>query len=120
MLTAREGVSWSLVSSAAAERLRRPLRARRRGPADDPRDRLLGMALVARVDALGREGDEDVRADLQAPLAQRLDEQLARAADVGRRRQDEQLPGDDVGQDGVAGGAQRREIGAAPPGGGGG
>ena len=53
-----------------------------------PQLRVLGDG---RVDPLGREGDEHVLAHAQPALRQRLDEELARGADVCRRGQHERL-----------------------------
>ena len=73
MFTARKVFSSSLVISAASseatgctEWAERPISAaaasRQSGghSADDPRDVLVGEAVVAGIDALGAEGDEDV------------------------------------------------------------
>ena len=81
--------------------------------ADDLRRVGQGVRLVARIDALGREGQVEVDAGLQAGLLEDRQQALARRARVGRRLQDDQLAGlQDVG-DGLRGGQQRAEVGLA-------
>ena len=78
--------------------------------ADDARGRLLGVGLDARVDALGGEGDEDVLAGDEAAAGERLDEHPARRADRRRRGEDDRLARAGVGDDRVAGAAQRAQV----------
>ena len=103
MLTARNVFSSSLhhlggvgrrdrhqrVDDLAVHRLDR-LEAARRRAADDL-GRVLGVEfLVARIDALGREAEEEVFADLEPRLVQLGQEDLAREAGERRRLEDDQ------------------------------
>ena len=73
----------------------------------------LGVGVDARVDALGREGDEDVLAGGQPAALERLDEQPARRADRRRRGEDDRLARAGVGDHRLAGAAQRAQVGLA-------
>ena len=79
--------------------------------AQHPRCAQLRVLGDRRIDALGRERDEHVLADAQATLGERLGQQLARGADVGRRGQHERLPGTRVRDDRSAGVAQQLRVG---------
>ena len=75
--------------------------------ADDARDVALVPATVTGVDALRRERDRHLATRAQAPVEQRLHEQLARAPDVCRARQDDHLVATRVPDDRLARGAQQ-------------
>jgi hypothetical protein len=92
------------------EHLGRGDRARLADAAEHARHGRLLPQRVTGVDALRREGDVDVLADGEAALLERIDEQVARRADVGRRREDDRLPGAGVLDGGGAGRTDGGEV----------
>ena len=86
----RVELTGTMVSMARAVELRRELRAVGREAADDLRHVVRLERRVARIDALGREGEEEVDAGLEAGrLEHRLDDFVGRPR-IGRRLEDDQ------------------------------
>ena len=85
-----EDTGTDVLERAAVERLRH-LQARRREAADNLRDGLGVEALVARVLALGAEGQVEVHARLEAALLQQRLEHLVGGARVGGGLEHEEL-----------------------------
>jgi hypothetical protein len=78
--------------------------------ADDLRRVRQGELLVARVDALGREGQVEVDTGLQSSLLEDREQALTSRPRVGRGLEDDELAGlEDVGH-GLRGGEQRAEV----------
>ena len=103
MLTARNEFSRSFVNSAASVELTVCTGATRPTTSAARRTQVgvtppitrgttpLRVVRAARVDALGREGDEHVCADREPAVGERLDDQIAGAAHVAGRGQDDHL-----------------------------
>ena len=84
--------------------------------ADDLRDGLRRPVLAARVDALGREGEVEVLAGLEAApaLEDRL-HLLARRSRIGRRLEDHEVPFAQTSRDLLGGGDEDAQVGLALP-----
>ena len=101
-----------LLADRAVERAG-ALEALRRHAADDLRRRAQREVGAARVDALGREGEVERAAGLQARLLEQRRQPLPRRARVGGRLEDDELALlEHAGQRG-AGGDERLQIGLA-------
>ena len=94
----------------AADHLGGAAHAGRRHAADDARHHALGVVRAARIDALGREGHEHVGADREATLGERIDDEVARAANVARGREDDDLADPRVRNDRLAGRLEGVEV----------
>ena len=129
MLTERKMFSRSFVSSAASGdetgwTVSIAARVERGGgggralvdPADDLRHGLRRPVLATRVDALGREGEVEVRAGRQAaaPLEDRL-HLLARRTRVRRRLEDDEVALAKAGRDLLGGGDEDAQVRLALP-----
>ncbi len=89
------------------------MEARLADAAEHARGHRLRVRLDAGVDPLGRERDEHVLAGDEPALGERVDEQLARGADIARRREHDRLAGARVAHDGGAGLDQHGGFGPA-------
>ncbi len=81
------------------------------GASDDAGDGLLVDLVVAGVDALGAEGHEDVVADHETAVFERLHDEVLGASHVGGGGEHDQLAGNRVRDDRLAGRRENPQVG---------